>query len=69
MWLYSRLQALKLLFHYVQQALWGSYKHKEVSYLLITVFTHERLGLLLYVGIFPPHFVLFCFYNYTNTYL
>jgi hypothetical protein len=24
--------------------LWGSYNHKEVSYLLITVFTPERLG-------------------------
>lgn len=37
-------QALNLLFYHVQCALWGSYKHREVSYLLITVFTQERLG-------------------------
>lgn len=42
-------QALNLLFYHVQCALWGSYKHREVSYLLITVFTQKDWGLLLCV--------------------
>lgn len=45
----------------------GSYKHKEVSYLLITVFTQERLGAAIVSLEFFAHFVLLCFCNYTNT--
>lgn len=46
-----------------------SYKHKEVSYLLITVFTQERPGAAVVCWNFSPHFVLLCFCNYTNAYL
>lgn len=62
--LFSRLN---LLFYHVQCALRGSYKHREVSYLLITVFTQERLGAAFVCLGFFAHFVLLCFCNYTNT--
>lgn len=60
-------QALNLLFYYVQCALRGSYKHKEVSYLLITVFTPERLGAAIVSLQFFAHFFLLCFCHCTNT--
>lgn len=67
-WL-SPLSSTETPVFYAPCVWWESYQHKDVSYLLITVFIQERPGAAAVCWNVSPHFLLLCFYNYTNAYL